>query len=147
MNATWYHSGEVDKEDVEIAQNVSTEFGEVKFRAAGVSIKNKESFGLSNTTEIMKELFTDLRTGTGSTVISSASGVEYAMESDKWKNGLFTFCIINGITSKKADLNKDGQIMLSELQNYVRKTVSDLSNGKQVPTSRIENVSMDFRVW
>jgi len=68
------HSGEVEKDDIEIAQNVVTEFGEVKFRAAGVAIKNKTTFGMSNISEIMKELFTDLRTGTGSTVISSASG-------------------------------------------------------------------------
>ncbi len=141
------HSGELEKEDLEIAQNINTEYGEVKFRSAGVNVKNKSGLGLNNTTEIMKDLFTDLRTGTGSTVISSSSGVEYAMESEKWKNGLFTFCIINGLTSKKADLNKDGEIMLSELQEYVRNNVSKLSGGKQVPTNRIENLSMNFRIW
>ena len=141
------HSGEVEKEDIEIAQNLSTEFGDVKFRNAGISVRNKSGLGINNTTEIMKELFTDLRTGTGSTVISSSSGVEYSMESDKWKNGLFTFCVINGILSNNADINKDGEIMLSELQDYVKENVSSLSGGKQIPTNRIENLSMNFRIW
>jgi len=37
--------------------------------------------------------------------------------------------------------------MLSELQKYVQSQVLELSGGKQQPTSRIENVTMDFRVW
>jgi len=139
------HSGEVDKDEVEVAQHKETEQGEVVFRSVGVGIKQKE--GLGNTTELMKELFTDLRRGTGATVISSAGGVEYAMEGDKWNNGLFTYCVLSGLKDKDADLNKDGEVMLSELQSYVRDQVSELSNGMQVPTSRIENISMDFRVW
>jgi ABC-type proline/glycine betaine transport system ATPase subunit len=69
------------------------------------------------------------------------------MESGEWKNGLFTYCLINGIKSKEADLNGDGEIMLSELQKYVQKQVMKLSGGKQQPTSRIENITMDFRLW
>jgi uncharacterized caspase-like protein len=72
---------------------------------------------------------------------------EYAMESDKWKNGLFTYCLLNGLTTKAADLNQDGEIMLSEIQQYVQNQVSELSGGMQKPTSRIENIEMDFRVW
>ena len=140
-------SGEVDKDEVVLAQATNTEFGNVTFRSAGAGVRMKEGFGMDNTTEIMKELFTDIRKGTGSTVISSAGGAEFAMEGEQWKNGLFTFCVLNGINKKAADLNNDGKIMLSELQNYVRTNVSKLSNGKQSPTSRIQNVSMDFRVW
>jgi WD40 repeat protein len=140
-------SGEVDKDEMELAQTVNTEFGGVTFRSAGAGVRMKEAFGTQNTTELMKELFTDIRKGTGSTVISSAGGAEFAMEGEQWKNGLFTFCILNGINKKDADLNKDGKIMLSELQDYVRSNVSRLSDGKQSPTSRIQNVSMDFRIW
>ena len=140
-------SGEVDKDEVELAQATNTEFGNVTFRSAGAGVRMKEAFGMDNTTEIMKELFTDIRKGTGSTVISSAGGAEFAMEGEQWKNGLFTFCVLNGINKQAADLNKDGKIMLSELQEYVRTNVSKLSNGRQSPTSRIQNISMDFRVW
>jgi len=111
-------------------------------------IENKENqLGLQNTSELMKSLFTDLRKGTGVTVISSAGGVEFAMESDSWQNGLFTYCLINGLTTQVADLNGDNMITVSELQIYVQTEVSKLSNGKQTPNSRIQNNEMDYRVW
>ena len=140
------HSGEIDKDEMELAQVETTKQGDVTFRAAGASVVSK-SAETQNTSELSKELFTDLRRGTGATVVSSAGGGEYAMESGKWKNGLFTYCLINGIQTKEADLNKDGKIMLSELQKYVQSKVVELSGGKQQPTSRIENISSDFRVW
>lgn len=140
------HSGEVDKEEVEQLAKANTKTGEVKFRAAGAGIQ-KKTIGLKTAGELMNEVFTDLRKGTGATVISSASGAEYAMESDLWKNGLFTYCMLHGLKEKAADANGDGQIMLSELQNHLRLEVYRLSNGAQQPTSRIENMSMDFRVW
>ncbi|HLP12475.1 MAG TPA: caspase family protein [Flavobacteriales bacterium] len=140
------HSGEVDKEEVEQLAMANTNAGEIKFRATGVGIQ-KKNLGLKSTSELMSEMFTDLRKGTGATVISSAGGVEYAMESDQWKNGLFTYCLLHGLKDKAADANNDGQIMLSELQQYLRTEVTRLSKGAQQPTSRIENLSMDFRVW
>lgn len=139
------HSGEVDKEEVEqLAVNASK--GDITFRAAGAGIQ-KKNLSLKTTSELMGELFTDLRRGTGATVISSAGGVELAMESAEWKNGLFTYCLLHGLQDQAADLNKDGQVMLSELQQYLRTEVTQLSQGAQQPTSRIENLSMDFRIW
>lgn len=140
------HSGEVDKEEVEQLAVAKTSDANVKFRSAGGGIQ-KKTLGLKTSGELMSELFADLRKGTGATVISSAGGAEYAMESDQWKNGLFTYCLLHGLKDKAADKNKDGAVMLSELQEYLRKEVSDLSNGAQRPTSRIENMSMDFRLW
>src|SRR5690606_11414220 len=93
------------------------------------------------------ELFNDLRKGTGATVISSAGGVEFAMESDEWKNGLFTYCMLNGLKNRTADLNGDGVIMLLELQEYIVEKVTALSHGRQVPNSRIKNIELDFSVW
>lgn len=143
------HSGEVDKDEMAIAEasNTGKEQGDIKFRNVGAGVQRKESLGLNSTSEMMKELFTDLRKGTGATVISSAGGGEYAMESDQWKNGLFTYCLLNGLQSREADLDGNGQIMLSELQQYVQNQVLELSRGQQKPTSRIENIEMDFRVW
>ena len=142
------HSGEIDKEEVEFAVATEQEIGDVQFRQAGNSVAQKEShLGLQNTSELTKSLFTDLRKGTGATVISSAGGMEFAMESSEWQNGLFTYCLLYGLKTQKADLNKDGVIMLSELQQYVATQVTQLSNGKQQPTSRIENNVMDWRVW
>ncbi|MBK6524513.1 MAG: hypothetical protein IPG07_02570 [Crocinitomicaceae bacterium] len=92
-------------------------------------------------------MFNDLRRGTGATVISAAGGAEYAMESATWQNGLFTYCLLEGIQTMNADANKNGEIMLSELQAYIGKKVEELSQGKQMPTSRLENLSLDYRIW
>lgn len=137
------HSGELDKE---LVADVNTEKGKIIFRAAGVGVRKAEANGLQVTAKIVKELFSDIRRGTGATVISSAGGVEYAMESASWQNGLFTYCLLDGIKNSEADLNNDNIIMLSELQMYLHKIVKKLSKGKQIPTSRIENISLDFPI-
>ncbi|MCH2233126.1 MAG: hypothetical protein MK078_02650 [Crocinitomicaceae bacterium] len=95
----------------------------------------------------MKSLFTDLRRGTGAIVISSSGGAELAIESSKYENGLFTFCLIDALNNNNADINKDKAITISELQAYVTQEVSRLSNGLQVPTSRIQNKELDYRIW
>jgi WD40 repeat protein len=143
------HSGEVDKDDIQISTSEDEEEdSDIVFRYVGTSFENKENrLGLQNTNELMKSLFTDLRKGTGSTVISSAGGVEFAMESEKWQNGLFTYCLISGLTELKADLNNDKEISVSELQNYIRIEVSTLSDGRQTPTSRIVNNTLNYRIW
>jgi len=139
------HSGEIDKEEMELAAVENMAEGDVQFRAVNNTVKSK--LGSQNTLELTKSLFTDLRKGTGATVISSAGGMEFAMESGDWQNGLFTYTLLNGIKTGDADLNKDGEIWLSELQKYVGNEVTRMSNGLQQPTSRIENQTVDFRIW
>lgn len=140
------HSGEIDKEEMEAELLAAEEnTSDIVFRDAGYSAMPK--LGMQNSFNLMKGLFADLRRGTGATIISSAGGVELAMESDQWQNGLFTYVILEGITSSEADLNDDGEIWLSELQEYVELEVLYLSGGKQHPTSRIENRVLDYRVW
>lgn len=140
------HSGEVDKEEVQITQNTPTEdAGNLMFRSfPGTSIKK---IGLENSFELMKGMFADLRRGSGATVISSAGGAEYAIEGTEWNNGVFTYCLINGLRDMKADLNNDGQVRLSEIEEYLQKKVPELTHGRQQPTSRAENLSNDFVVW
>lgn len=141
------HSGELEKDELEKSSEKVKVEENIQFRNIGQGVRKKQGEGLSNTSELVKELFTDLRRGTGSTIISSAGGAEYAMESSEWKNGLFTFCLLEGITSQKADLNRDGKIMLSEIQFYLQDEVEKKSGGKQKPTSRMENISLDYPIW
>ncbi len=140
------HSGEVDKDEMALAVNTKTEdAGEVKFRSVtGTTVKH---VGLTNSFEMMKELFADIRKGNGTVVISSAGGAEYAMEGKQWNNGVFTYCLLKGLSEMKADYNGDKQVMLSELQKYLQTEVQRLTDGKQKPTSRAENLSNDWRVW
>lgn len=140
------HSGEVDKEAVgQQTASANSTTGNVNFRGFNSSTNN--SMGLQNSFKMMQELFADLRRGTGAVVISSASGAEYAFESPEWNNGVFTYSLLEGLKSGKCDENKDGEIRISELRNYVMNKVVDLTNGAQHPTARNENLEFDFNIW
>jgi WD40 repeat protein len=139
------HSGEIDKDELDLIASEQVETGDIQFRSVGNAVKPK--LGSQNTAQLTKSLFTDLRKGTGATVISSAGGVEFAMESDEWKNGLFTYCLLNGVKTMNADINQDGEIWLSELKSFIQNKVFELSQGLQRPTSRVENNTLDYRIW
>lgn len=141
------HSGELDKDEIE-QKDEREEEGDIIFRSAGVAVGLKDNpLGLQSTNDLMKSLFTDLRKGTGATVISSSGGVELSIEGNNFKNGLFTYCLLNGLTTGEADLNRDKQIFISELQQYVQDEVNRLSHGRQTPTSRIQNNELNYRIW
>lgn len=78
-------------------------------------------------------------------VISSASGFEFAFESEKWRNGVFTYSLLQGLQGE-ADADGDQEIRVSELGNYVTEKVQRLTNNYQTPTIRRENLEFDFRV-
>lgn len=142
------HAGELDEDDVEEAEKSVKAVGSVSFRSTGSLVKLKQnSFGLSNTLELSKALFSDMRKGTGATVISAAGGTEFAAEGVNSSNGLFTSCLIKGFATRRADINRDRDYRISEIRQYVGEQVILLSNGKQVPTSREENIQNDFIIY
>ncbi|SMD32521.1 WD40 repeat [Reichenbachiella faecimaris] len=141
------HSGELDKDEVTLAYNESTEFGDVIFRNVGATVTQKTSMSLQSSFDLSKSLFADMRDSNGSTVISSAGGAEYAMEGSEWNNGVFTFCLLKGLKDGSADLDGNNKIMLSELQEYIFEQVTKMTGGRQKPTSRVENLKSDFRIW
>jgi len=148
------HSGEVDKENIEVKDNTlaldNGTKGELKtYGYKGVKeIKESNSnLGLQNSFELMQELFSDLSRSSGAVVISAATGTGYALESPEWNNGVFTYCLLNGLKNMAADKNKDKKITVSELKDYVSDEVSKLTNGAQKPTSRRELLEYDWSVW
>ena len=142
------HSGELDTDEVETVKTNVQKSGQVAFRSAGEIIQYKENaFGLENTLELSKNLFADLRNGTGATVIAAAGGTEFALEGMNSENGLFTFSLIEGIRTRRADLNRDRKYTVSEFRKYISERVVHLSGGQQVPTSREENLKNDFRIY
>lgn len=142
------HSGEIDKETTQlIDKNAILTEGNVTFRSFGDKALAPKRLGFTNSLALMKELFVDLRRGTGATVISSASGVEFALEGDQWQNGVYTYSLLRGLEEMAADLNGDGEVMVSELQQYLSDEVSRLTEGHQRPTMRVENLLGDWRVW
>jgi len=142
------HSGELDVDEVEAVAKTAKRSGKVAFRSGGDIIQYKENaFGLENTLELSKTLFGDLRNGSGATVISAAGGTEFALEGLDSSNGLFTSSLMEGIKTRRADLNRDRKYTVSEIRKYITDRVVNLSRGQQVPTSREENLKNDFRIY
>ncbi|MBC7864171.1 MAG: caspase family protein, partial [Bacteroidia bacterium] len=142
------HSGEIDKDEVLVTKkDTVADQGAISFRAASsTSITSKEG-ALKNSLNLMKEMFIDLRKSSGATVISSAGGTEYAIEGEEWNNGVFTYSMINALRKHKADTDNDNKVYLSELQKYIEEEVPRITNGKQQPTSRSENIANDVLIW
>jgi WD40 repeat protein/uncharacterized caspase-like protein len=140
------NSGELDKETVEFGEARAADRGTVRARAVrGVRTVNPGSEA-DGSRQVLGELFADLRRGSGAAIISSASGAEFAFESDTWKNGVFTYTVLNGVRTGAADANHDGRITVSELRDYVISNVQRLTGGAQRPTSRRESLAFDFEI-
>ncbi len=150
-------SGEIDKDQaIVIAQAETNNSGTVKMRAfkaaRGITVTADDDGAAAGnlTAEMLKfqqDWFADLRRGTGAAVISSSSGNEYSLEGEQWKNGVFTYALLDGLQQRHADTNKDQTITVSELQAYVIDQVRLLTQGGQNPTIRRENLEYDFAVY
>ena len=140
------HSGEIDKESTTLTEVPKVEKGPVQFRSFALKPVAEQS-GTQSAFELMKTLFVDMRRTSGATTISSAGGSEFAAEGDNWGNGVFTWCLKKGLQNQEADLNKDGKIMVSELQTWLGKAVETETNGAQHPIYRSENIANDWAVW
>ncbi|PLX01291.1 MAG: hypothetical protein C0594_13495, partial [Marinilabiliales bacterium] len=151
------HSGELDKDAlIAYRDKKAKQVDEKNTRAAGTGVSyneildyrgNSQSFVNTNSFDLSTLLFTDMRLSNGANILSSASGLEYALESQAWGNGLFTYALIKGISDFEADLNGDGRITIFELRVYLRGEVSSISRGKQNPISRKENLKNNFIIW
>ena len=121
--------------------------GKVAMRAIGtrgMQVKAVEGAkGKSDWYEKLQDMFVDLRRGSGATVISSSQGAEYAFESSEQSNGLFTYALMEALDGK-ATPNKDGQITISSIGDYVKKRVQDLTKGRQNPNLRGVILEEDF---
>jgi len=138
------HSGEVDKDEAVTRSSIAMTNTNVKMNQKSGATLVRPKAGLKNSFTYMKTLFGDVSKGTGATVISAAGGYEFALESEDWSNGVFTYAILEGLTSGEADRNHDGLVHVSELKDYVTTQVVKLTDGKQHPTTRTENALNDF---
>lgn len=150
-------SGEIEKDQpvaIASASSAGTRAGTVRMRsfkaARGVSVV-PDSGGAARLSSAMlafqQDWFADLRRGTGAAVISSSSGNEYSLEGEQWRNGVFTYAVLQGLRNRMADANRDGIVTVSELQAYVIEQVRALTQGGQNPTVRRENLEHDFTVY
>lgn len=145
-------SGEIDKTEMEIVIADSGTGQELNGQVKARAFVDKRGFRArqrldDEALKIQEDVFADLRRGTGAVIITSSSGDEYSFEGGVWKNGVFTYCLLRGMKERAADSNKDKNISVNELQDYIIDEVRSLTNGGQNPTVRRENLENDFVVW
>jgi len=138
------NSGELDKNEL---KEIGKRMEEMKNEKNGVTVASRgivpakeNKLGSKRSIELMKELFIDVGRNTGATIISAASGVQPAFEDTKYKNGLFTYCILEL-------LNKKTGVTVAELKKYVSERVYELSNKLQQPTTRGETQYVNWELW
>jgi WD40 repeat protein/uncharacterized caspase-like protein len=146
------HAGELakgDREKLKITETVKSEDGFI--RSLDVTPKDitlkpvPQNF--QNSLALVEELFADLRLGNGISVVSASGGLQYAFESSRWSGGVFAYALRLGLGQMEADGDKDGRITSSELRDFVRLKVPELTRQKQKPTYRRESVEFDDRVF
>jgi uncharacterized caspase-like protein len=143
-------SGEADKTAEIVEGQEDNKDGKVNFRVVGSTrgINVVQPTRRTDAFEMMKLQFADLRRSTGALVISSAGSGEFAFEGDSWKNGVFTYSLLDGLVSGKADVfPANTGITANELSAYLMERVKVLTQGRQTPTNRREKVEFDFRIW
>jgi hypothetical protein len=131
------HSGEVDKEDL-VALN-ETPDSLIK-GLKPVSYKKTGQLGLKNSFELMQNLFLSVGKSTGATIISAAAGTQFALENSQFKNGVFTYSILEAMDTYPS-------MKISELKKIVGERVVELTKGLQKPTSRNETIALDWELW
>lgn len=145
------HSGKVDKDEILKTGNQYLSQRGSRVKRQTFSNIHKRLFNLnfidSKGFELMEELFYDVGSSNGSEVIVAAAGNSYALESEEWRNGVFTYAMINGIKTKDADQNLDGKITVDEMQAYLQTEVAVLTDGDQKPRFRSENRLNTFVFW
>jgi WD40 repeat protein len=150
------HSGELDysvsleekpENDLEEidsnAQSALAAKGVIMYNVPG----NETDDQLENSYDIMTEYFADVRKGTGSVVISAATGTGFALEIGDLQHGIFTFVLLKGLREMEADYSGDGMISVSEMREYIFTNVEIMSEGYQKPTARKDNLVNDFVIY
>jgi WD40 repeat protein len=131
------HSGEVDKEEL-LAFNATEK---TTGKKGAIQVFDYEpKLGLKNSFQLMQELFVNVQKGSGATVISAAAGNQYALEGGQLSNGFFTFAILDYMKSSEI-------VSINSMKKFVYSEVERLSDGLQQPTSRLENMELDWRIW
>ena len=109
-------------------RSTSSKDGAVKFKSRSLGVSSSTT--TTKQDEIRKymlEQFGNQVGMSGTTVISASNAGQFALESEDWNNGAFTFAVRQAIRSKSADFNSDGKIDVSELSEFVETFVSELT--------------------
>ncbi|MFZ0435612.1 MAG: SUMF1/EgtB/PvdO family nonheme iron enzyme [Chthoniobacterales bacterium] len=139
-------SGSVgEKEEMKLAQ-ASTELpkGVRAVKSRALKVVGTSSLAGADQQRFIEEMFLLPGQYRGINIIGASGGAEYAMESDKWNNGVFTSALIEALRDHKADMDHRGRISVSDLKTYLGQRVSELTGGAQKPSVVAFEQDQDF---
>jgi len=136
------NSGEVDKTSAGRARNATDTVSVTDASPAEVAkgIKRYPPARGKSSFELMQELFVNVSRGTGATVIAASTGDRPALEMEHLQNGVFTFSVLELMQAEK-------EATVNRLKKYVVNRVSELTEGRQKPTTRNEVKKTDWILW
>lgn len=105
----------------------------------------KDGYSSGELLKSMQRVFTDQLSNTGINLIAASSGTEFALEGKNWSNGVFTYALIEGWShAAMQNTTWNRKVHYRNLKQYVQKTVSSITGGRQTPNTVMENGEIDW---
>lgn len=139
------HSGSIDKQALLKKSKKKKAPTDITFRTI-YQLEAKDT-SAHQVFDLMESAYNNLQVSTGTSIISASGGLEPALESKKWNNGVFTFAIKYALENNIPDYNEDGKITVSELSTALEYAVKVLTKGRQNPNFRSKIIENDFTIW
>ena len=137
------HSGDIDEAAKKEAEEAVRKGVKININGNARAGSNSASVSSTASFDLMKDLFADLRQGSGAIVLAASGGFQIAAESNQ--NGFFTSSVLD-VLSGKGKFKNTNEIKVSDLVKQVREMVVSKSQGVQKPTTRQENIDGDFLI-
>jgi WD40 repeat protein len=133
------NSGEIDKDTLH-----TSKFGESEKQSIIETSTKGDLFNtlnhLKDPFELINEMFMNIERGSGAFIISASGGYQSAHEGGNIKNGYFTYAILEFLKNHHS-------VSVTELYKYIVPRVEQLSEGKQRPTTRMQNMNVDWQIY
>lgn len=140
------HAGGIDKKNYSLAVKETAQKSHtdplVAMTAEDTIKKNEQEAYY-----MMNNIYSDIQEENGAIILTASRGNQYARESTIWgSSGVFTYCISEGLFSKRADYDRDGAVSVSELKFFLNKEVPRQSSNHQIPVFRRDNNEFDWKI-
>lgn len=107
----------------------------MKVKKAAITQAGQETLNDVQKKRYIEDFFSMDTQMRGINVLAASAGSEFAQESGKWKNGVFTSSLMRALSRRApVDSNADGLLSVEEMLHYVSADVSTLTAHSQKPS-------------
>lgn len=107
----------------------------MKIKKAGTDQAKKEILNDTQKKRYIEDFFSMDTQMRGINILAASAGAEFAQESGKWKNGVFTSSLMRALSRRApVDSNADGLLSVEEMLHYISADVSTLTAQAQKPS-------------